>query len=73
VSTSSKERDVDVSFNHAILMHGVLVLPFVAWLAARIGWDERRQMRTVWAAIVLYAIAAAAIAAVRVEGRCQLS
>ena len=48
---------------HAILMHGVLVLPLVAWLAARIGWDERRQMRTVWAAIVLYAIAAAAIAA----------
>jgi hypothetical protein len=47
---------------HAILMHGVLVLPLVAWLAARIGWDERRQIRTVWAAIVLYAIAAAAIA-----------
>src|SRR4029453_12300378 len=41
---------------HGVLMHGVLVLPLLAWLMARSNWDERSQMRSVRTAIAVYAV-----------------
>jgi hypothetical protein len=41
---------------HAVLMHGILVLPLLAWLMARSNWDERSQMRGMHTAIAVYAL-----------------
>src|SRR5262245_3188055 len=41
---------------HGVLMHGILVLPLLAWLMARSHWDERSQMRGVHTAIAVYAL-----------------
>jgi hypothetical protein len=41
---------------HGVLMHGILVLPLLAWLTARSNWDERSQMRGMRTAIALYAL-----------------
>jgi hypothetical protein len=41
---------------HGVLMHGVLVLPLLAWLMTRSNWDERSQMRGVHTAIAVYAL-----------------
>jgi hypothetical protein len=40
---------------HGALMHGILVLPLLAWLASRMDWDERTQTRAVWTGIGVYA------------------
>jgi hypothetical protein len=49
---------------HATLMHGILVLPLLAWLISRTDWDERTQARAVWTGIALYAsIAVGAVVA----------
>jgi hypothetical protein len=45
---------------HGATMHAVLVLPALAFLLARADLSERRRVQVVWAAIGLYAIAAAA-------------
>jgi hypothetical protein len=37
-------------------MHGVLVLPLLAWLVSKVGWNERTQARAVWTGIALYAV-----------------
>jgi hypothetical protein len=44
---------------HGVLMHGILVLPLLAWLMARSKWDERSQMRGVHTAIAVYALVVA--------------
>jgi hypothetical protein len=44
---------------HGVLMHGILVLPLLAWLMARTNWDERSQIRGVYAAIAVYALVVA--------------
>jgi hypothetical protein len=41
---------------HAALMHGILVLPLLAWWISRTDWDERTQARAVWMGIGLYAL-----------------
>ena len=41
---------------HAALMHGILVLPLVAWLISRTDWAEPTQSRAVWTCITLYAL-----------------
>ena len=41
---------------HAALMHGILVLPLVAWLISRTEWAEPTQSRAVWTCITLYAL-----------------
>jgi hypothetical protein len=46
---------------HGVLMHGILVLPLLAWLTAKLDWDERRQVRAVGAGAILYAVAVAAV------------
>jgi hypothetical protein len=40
---------------HGALMHGILVLPLLAWWVSRTNWDERAQTRAVWTGIGLYA------------------
>jgi hypothetical protein len=42
---------------HAVSLHGILVLPALAWLLGRTGWSEQRRVRTVTLAIVGYAVA----------------
>lgn len=44
---------------HGVLMHGILVLPLLAWLIARMNGDERSQRRGVRAAIAVYVLVAA--------------
>ncbi len=46
---------------HGVLMHGILVLPLLAWLMARSRWDERNQMRGVYTAIAVYALVVAVV------------
>lgn len=41
---------------HAVAMHGILVLPGVAWLLGFTGYSEQRRVRYVQAAIVAYAV-----------------
>jgi hypothetical protein len=41
---------------HAALMHGILVLPLLAWQTSRLGWEERSQARAVWTGIAVYAV-----------------
>ncbi|WP_377269812.1 hypothetical protein [Peterkaempfera sp. SMS 1(5)a] len=48
---------------HAVSLHGILVLPALAWLLGRLDWDETRRTRavalaaTAWAAAVAGALA----------------
>jgi hypothetical protein len=42
---------------HGVSLHGVLVLPALAWLLGRTGWTESRRSRTVALAVSCYAIA----------------
>jgi hypothetical protein len=41
---------------HGVLMHGILVLPLLAWLMARSNWDENRQLWGVYTAIAGYTL-----------------
>lgn len=41
---------------HSTTMHAILVLPLIAWLLLRSGWDQRTQQRLLWAAIGGYAL-----------------
>lgn len=45
---------------HGVSLHGVLVLPALAWLLSFTGWDERRRTRAVAAAVACYGAAIAA-------------
>jgi hypothetical protein len=42
---------------HAVSLHGILVLPALAWLLGRTGWDEARRTRVVALAVAGYAVA----------------
>jgi hypothetical protein len=42
---------------HAVSLHGVLVLPALAWLLARRPWPESRRVRIVAGAVGAYALA----------------
>lgn len=46
---------------HAALMHGVLILPLLAWLLSFTPWPERTRVRIVVVATVGYVLAAAVI------------
>lgn len=41
---------------HGVLMHGILVLPLLAWAAAAAHWTEPEQVRTVRTGVVVYAL-----------------
>lgn len=49
---------------HAVLMHGILVLPLLAWLISRSSWDEPTQTRAMRSGIVVYALLVAAMLAI---------
>jgi hypothetical protein len=37
------------------LMHGILVLPLLAWQLSRSDWEERTRARAMWLGIAAYA------------------
>ena len=43
---------------HAVLMHGILVLPLLAWATSTTDWTERTQARVLRAGIIAYAMVA---------------
>ncbi|MFB9831169.1 hypothetical protein [Actinoallomurus acaciae] len=45
---------------HGVSLHGVLVLPALAWLSSRTSWDEPRRTRVVAIAAAGYGLATAA-------------
>ena len=47
-------------------MHGILVLPLLAWLTSRGNWDESTQRRAVWTGIAIYALVVVAATLVSV-------
>ncbi|MDQ1643979.1 MAG: hypothetical protein QOJ50_163 [Cryptosporangiaceae bacterium] len=47
---------------HAVAMHGILVVPALAWALRFTPWGERTRIRAVWAAIAVYSVAIAAAA-----------
>jgi hypothetical protein len=51
---------------HGVLMHGILVLPALAWLISRTAWNERTQAQAVRTAIAVYVLAVVAAAVVSV-------
>jgi hypothetical protein len=51
---------------HAALMHGILVLPLLAWQMSRTSWDERTQSWAMRMGIAVYALAVAATVVVSV-------
>jgi len=53
---------------HAVTMHGVLVLPVLAWLLARTGWPEQRRVRVVWLAVTGYTLLAGVVLAESIAG-----
>jgi hypothetical protein len=48
---------------HAVTMHGILVLPGLAWLLARTGLPESRRVQMISWTIVAYGVAIAAVIA----------
>ncbi len=52
---------------HGVTLHGVLVLPALAWLLSRIDVTERSRVRAVLAAIGCYGLAAVAVLAVNLS------
>jgi len=44
---------------HGVLMHGILVLPLLAWLTSASRWSEATQLRAVRAGVVVYGLIAA--------------
>jgi hypothetical protein len=42
---------------HAVSLHGIVVLPAVAWLAARTAWTEAQRVRAVTIAVAGYVLA----------------
>ena len=51
---------------HAVLMHGILVLPLLAWAISKTEWDERTQARAVRAGMIVYAVVVVGAAAASV-------
>ena len=53
---------------HAVLMHGILVLPLLAWSISKTHWDEDTQARAVRASIIVYAVVVVGAATASVLG-----
>ncbi|MCW2693382.1 MAG: hypothetical protein JWM67_1986 [Mycobacterium sp.] len=53
---------------HAATMHGILVLPGIAWLATRTDWPEDERLRRVRLACAGYLVAAGAVVVESVAG-----
>jgi peptidoglycan/LPS O-acetylase OafA/YrhL len=53
---------------HAIAMHGILVLPLLAWLLSRTDWSEERKLRLIVVAATGYVALASVVGVVNVAG-----
>ena len=53
---------------HAVTMHGVLVLPLLAWLLSLSPWSERRRLALVLLACACYVLLVAIVAVANVLG-----
>ncbi|MCM2576115.1 hypothetical protein M1E25_01895 [Streptomyces sp. MTZ3.1] len=53
---------------HGVCLHGVLVLPALAWLLSRTDWPECRRTRAVTAGICCYALAVLGAGALSLAG-----
>jgi hypothetical protein len=53
---------------HAALMHGILVLPLLAWWISSTGWDEHTQTRAVRRGIAAYSLVVAATVVLSILG-----
>ncbi len=47
---------------HAVTMHGILVLPALAWMLSFTGWSEGRRVKVMVAAAASYVVLATAVA-----------
>jgi hypothetical protein len=67
VQPNECQRIVRLKPVHGALMHGILVLPLVAWLISRTDWAELTQSRAMWTCIALYSlvVVGAAVASLR--------
>jgi len=59
-STAQSAVRAQGAYVHGASLHGVLVLPAVAWLLSFTGWDEARRTRVVALAATGYGLAIAA-------------
>jgi hypothetical protein len=46
---------------HAVMMHGVLILPAVAWILSFVDWSERRRLEVVLVATSGYVLVSGAV------------
>lgn len=53
---------------HAVAMHGILVLPVLAWLLSLLAWDEARRVRLLAFTIAGYALAIGGVFVVALTG-----
>ena len=53
---------------HAVTMHAILVLPLLAWVLSMTDYNERRQLRILFAATAGYILFAGAVAAGNLAG-----
>lgn len=53
---------------HGVFMHGILVLPLLAWMLSLVPMTEQRRLNLVMAAAVIYLVLACAIAAANLTG-----
>ena len=53
---------------HAVTMHGILVLPLLAWLLSFADWSERDRLRVVLLVSTAYLVFASAIAIANIAG-----
>ncbi|RKT57178.1 hypothetical protein [Saccharothrix australiensis] len=62
------ERGGSWKLSHGVAMHGVLLLPLLAWVLGFTTWDERRRTRAVGAASAGYAVLLGGAVAVNALG-----
>jgi hypothetical protein len=55
---------------HAVMMHGILILPALAWLLSRTEWSEERRRRFLRVASTAYALLAVIVAMANIAGTC---
>jgi hypothetical protein len=49
------------------MMHGVLILPAIAWMLSFVGWSERRRLEVVLLAIAGYVLVSGIVTLANLE------
>jgi hypothetical protein len=52
---------------HAVMMHGILILPAIAWMLSFVGWSERRRLEVVLLAIAGYVLVSGIVTLANLE------